>query len=251
MPQNRTRRPGATTGSTRRSTAFSNSSRLGPRRLALVTSSTFSRAAARPTGGRRHWRRERRRAGRRARRSCRRPRTAAPPGVGDRGGVGGAAGHRPWVRHAARLVCPRMGGVGRACLRAGRTVLTWLGPLGRALLRLARPVARAVKRAWDRLGLRAVPLLFRPLGRWARRLAAATHRGADWVVRQGGRLVAKSEPVLRVLPAVTAAVARTAAAIAAFARRCWAPVARFTARISPSEVSQAGRAPGRASEPGP
>ena len=73
---------------------------------------------------------------------------------------------------------------GRAGLRAGRTVLTWLGPLGRALLRLARPLARAVKRAWDRVGLRVVLFLVRPLGRWARWLAAATHRAADWVVRQ-------------------------------------------------------------------
>ena len=141
--------------------------------------------------------------------------------------------------------------LGRACLSAGRTVLTWLGPLGHALLRLARPLARAVKRAWDRLGLRAVLFLFRPLGRWARRLAAATHRGADWVVQQAGRLAARAEPLLRVSRALTAAVGRTAASIAAFARRCWAPVARFTARISRTEVSRAGRAPARASEPGP
>ena len=136
---------------------------------------------------------------------------------------------------------------GRAALRAGRTVLTWSGPLGRGLLRFATPLARAVKRGWDRVGLRVVLFLVRPLGRCARWLAAATHRVADRVVRQARRLAAQAEPVLRPLSTVTAAVARTASRIAAFSRGVLG-TRRPVRRPGRSGRDQSGRTSSRSSQ---
>jgi hypothetical protein len=128
----------------------------------------------------------------------------------------------------------------RAGVRVGRAVLSSLGPLGRKLIRLATPALRALRRAWDQVGLRVFLFLVRPLNRFRRWLLAHAKPVVDGVVRCARWTAGRLDPVLRMLGACTRSVERTAARLGRLLRRAWAPVAR-SVRAMTSPWSTEGR----------
>lgn len=123
---------------------------------------------------------------------------------------------------------------GRAAIRAGHRVLQVLGPLGRLLRRLATPVLRRLRRIVDLINVRLLLRMFRPMGRLTRWCWTRTRPVVDNVSRWGLRQLARLEPLLRRLAAITDAVERRAGQLAAFWRRAWAPVRQAMPRLRAS-----------------
>lgn len=123
------------------------------------------------------------------------------------------------------------GTAGRAAVRAGRGPLRALGPAGRLLRRLAGPPLHLLRRVLAWVEVRMLLRLFRPTGRWAGWCWARTRPVVDAVTTCGLRQVARLEPLLRRLTAVTEAVERAAGRLAAAWHRASAPVRQALIRL--------------------